>query len=309
MKGLKLSEQFFEEELYPLLKESKEELLYHGAFGLVGPGSECLGFDDETSWDHDFTPLCCIWVRREDMDAYGSRFRELLGRLPKEYRGFPLMPSGGLTSGRRGVLELERFYYSFLGCEGIPQSLADWSRIPEAFLATAVNGAVFLDLEGSFTRMRESLLAYYPQDIWLHRMAYCCTKIAQAGQYNYPRCIKRGEWTAASLAKGEFLEYAIRLLYLLNRKYCPFYKWMHRGLGELPLFGHEGQRRSNELVREADGHAAAEKIEDWCESLFFAMDQVLNLSPGSGFFLEYAQELQGRIENEAYRKRGAWAES
>ena len=308
VKGLKLSENFFWEELHPLLRQSKEELLFHAAFGLVGPGSECLGFDDIYSRDHDFTPLCCIWVRKAEMEPYGYEIRELLAKLPKSYEGLPVLQAEELTPGRRGILELESFYDSFLGCQGLPESLSDWNRIPEAFLATAVNGKVFLDLEGSFTKMRNALLAYYPYDVWMHRMAYCCTKIAQAGQYNYPRCVERGEWTAAALAKGEFLEYAIRLLYLLNRKYGPFYKWMHRGLEELPLLGLEGQRWADAIVKETDAHAAARKIEDMCDFLFSGMEQILKVSRRSGFFLEYAQELQNRIENEAYRKRGAWAE-
>ncbi len=308
VKGLELAERFFWEELYPLLQQSKEELLFHAAFGLAGPGSECLGFDDMYSRDHDFTPMCCIWIRKSEMESYGRDMKELLVKLPKFYEGLPVLQAEELAPGRRGVLELESFYYSFLGCQGTPRSLTDWNRIPESFLATAVNGKVFLDREGSFTEIRNFLLGYYPYDIWMHRMAYCCMKIAQAGQYNYPRCVNRGEWTAAALAKGEFLEYAIRLLYLLNRKYCPFYKWMHRGLAELSLLGPEGQRWSDLIVKEADAHEAARKIEDMCDFLFSGMEEVLHISKGSGFFLEYAQELQNRIENEAYRKRGVWSE-
>ncbi len=307
-KGLELAERFFWEELHPLLQQSENDLLSQGAFGLAGPGSECLGFDDAYSRDHDFTPVCCIWIPKRKMDPYGHEIQRLLRKLPGTYEGIPVPPMEELTPGRKGVLELESFYYSFLGCQGLPESLGDWNRIPEAFLATAVNGKVFLDLEGSFTKVRESLLAYYPYDIWMHRIAYCCTKIAQAGQYNYPRCVKRGEWTAAALAKSEFLEYAIRLLYLLNRRYCPFYKWMHRGLGELPFLGPEGQKWSDAIVKETDGYAVAGKMEEMCEFLFSGMEWVLKLSRGSGFFLEYAQELQNRIENEAYRSRGAWAE-
>lgn len=308
VKGLVLAERFFWEELHPLLQQPGEDLLSHAAFGVVGPGSECLGFDDEYSRDHDFTPMCCIWIQKAHMEAYGHKIQSLLAKLPRSYDGFPVLSTEGLTPGRRGILELESFYYNFLGCEGVPKGLADWNRIPEAFLATAVNGKVFLDLPGIFTEMREFLLAYYPPDIWLHRMAYCCTKIAQAGQYNYPRCVKRGEWTAAALAKSEFLEYAIRLLYLLNRKYCPFYKWMHRGLAELPLFGLAGQKWCDAVVGEADAYEAARKIEDMCDYLFSCMEQVLQISRESGFFLEYAQELQNRIEDDTYRKRGAWAE-
>lgn len=58
-------------------------------------------------------------------------------------------------------------------------------------------------------------------------------KAAQAGQYNYARAMKRGERVAAELALTEFIQEIMQLVYLLNKKYAPFYKWMHRGMKEL----------------------------------------------------------------------------
>ena len=64
--------------------------------------------------------------------------------------------------------------------------------------------------------------------------------MAQAGQYNYPRCVCRGEMVAASLALAEFMRHAMELVYLLNSRYAPFYKWMHRGLRELAVCSEVG---------------------------------------------------------------------
>ena len=58
-------------------------------------------------------------------------------------------------------------------------------------------------------------------------------KAAQAGQYNYARAMKRGERIAAEIALTEFIQEIMQLVYLLNRKYAPYYKWMHRGMQEL----------------------------------------------------------------------------
>lgn len=53
--------------------------------------------------------------------------------------------------------------------------------------------------------------------------------MAQAGQYNYGRCMKRGDSQAAYLACGEFIRTAMSAVYLLNEAYMPYYKWVFKG--------------------------------------------------------------------------------
>ena len=61
MKGLELSRSFYEGAGAPMLQERFPELLGRIAVGLAGEGSECFGFDDELSADHDFEPAFCLW--------------------------------------------------------------------------------------------------------------------------------------------------------------------------------------------------------------------------------------------------------
>ena len=61
MKGLELSQAFFEEHGRPMLETQFPELLPFLAAGLFGSGSECFGYDDVTSQDHDFEPGFCFW--------------------------------------------------------------------------------------------------------------------------------------------------------------------------------------------------------------------------------------------------------
>ena len=62
MKGLELCEKYFREVGYPALKDCFPELLPEITVGLVGQGSECLGFDDAYSRDHDWGPSFAMWL-------------------------------------------------------------------------------------------------------------------------------------------------------------------------------------------------------------------------------------------------------
>jgi hypothetical protein len=59
----------------------------------------------------------------------------------------------------------------------------------------------------------------------------------QSGQYNFLRSLRRKEYIAAHHALSLFIRDSISLIFLLNRRYKPFYKWMHRGLIDLPILG------------------------------------------------------------------------
>ncbi len=123
------------------------------------------------------------------------------------------------SAGRVGVARIGDFYARFTGCRGIPESEAAWLRIPEHALAAATSGEVFDDPLGEFTRVREALLPCYPEDVRLKKLAARLFAMAQAGQYNYPRTVKRGDAVAASLALAEFTKAALSALHLLNRRY------------------------------------------------------------------------------------------
>lgn len=61
--------------------------------------------------------------------------------------------------------------------------------------------------------------------------------MSQAGQYNLPRSLKRGETVATELALAEFVRHGMGMIYLLNHRYAPFYKWLHRGLENMEILG------------------------------------------------------------------------
>lgn len=68
---------------------------------------------------------------------------------------------------------------------------------PDSCLAAATNGEVFRDDLGEFSRIRQSFLDM-PQDVRLKKLAGHLIMAAQAGQYNFKRCISHGETGGAN---------------------------------------------------------------------------------------------------------------
>ncbi len=228
MKGMELSERYFDEYGKTLINDELGKYKGYIAAGLAGEGSECLGFDDELSRDHDFGPGFCIWVPEDIYRQHGEEMQRAYDSLPTGYMGCRRLETA-MGAGRVGVMPVEFFYRKYTGLDHAPETNMEWFRIPESFLATAVNGKVFCDNFGAFTKWRDVLRSFYPEDVLKKKLAARCAVIAQSGQYNYPRCMKRGDSQAAYLACGEFIRKAMSALYLLNGMYMPYYKWMFRG--------------------------------------------------------------------------------
>lgn len=234
MKGLELSRRYYETYGREMLAQFPE-LEKEYAVGLVGRGSECFGFDDEISKDHDYGPSFCIWLRREVYEKYGAKVQKAYEDMPAEFSGVPGRVMEETGQGRVGALCLEDFYYGLLGTEHVPQTNLEWLRLQDEHLSTATNGEVFEDRSGVFSRMREGLLSYYPEDVRIKKITARMARMSRAGQYNYMRAMRRGERVAAELFLHEFIRESMQLVYLLNRRYAPFDKWIHKGMKELPV--------------------------------------------------------------------------
>lgn len=240
MKGLELSRQYFEACGRPMLKALEEkfpELSGQFAAGLVGHGSECLGFDDALSSDHDFGPAFCVWLPESLYQKYGQECQKYYDALPQSFAGCEARKVTRFGEGRVGVLCLEDFYYGLIGLDHVPQNNMEWMRVPEERLLLATNGAVFLDDRGQFLDIRKGLLQFYPEDVLLKKLAARTAAMAQSGQYNYSRLSSRGEWTGAFLALEDFIKNTCSAVHLLNRRYTPYYKWMHRSLRDMACLG------------------------------------------------------------------------
>ena len=235
MNGLELSERFYLECGKPMLEEQFSDLLPHLAVGLFGSGSECFGFDDELSRDHDFEPGFMLLLPGEETVDRREAFRleRAYAKLPKEFLGFPRSAVAPVGGARHGVIRTAEFFTDKVGSPDGVLTVRQWLTVPEHALAEAVNGRMFFDGSGEVTRIRASL-SRYPEDIRRKKLAGNLLLMAQAGQYNYLRCLKHGETGAAQLAAAEFVKAAMHAAFLLNGTYEPYYKWSFRAMRALP---------------------------------------------------------------------------
>lgn len=238
MKGIEISEQYYLTYGKNMIETLFPEYVSKIAVGLVGQGSECFGYDDLISRDHDFGPSFCMWLTDEDYEIIGEQLNEAYLNLPKDFLGLSSRNETLHGKNRVGVLRISDFYKEFIGNKNGNLSLLDYLYIPSSSLATITNGKVFYDPLGKFSEIRHNLLKGYPKDIKYKKIAARLSYMAQSGQYNYARCMLRHDIVAANQALSIFINNTIELIYLFNDTYCPYYKWAFKGLSHLKILNH-----------------------------------------------------------------------
>ncbi len=232
------NKRFYEEHVAGMIHARFGKYEDRIAAGIAGEGSDCFGYDDEISRDHDFGTGVCLWLTDEDMMLFGYNlsiaYNELVDSVERSYYTERLRE-------RRGVMTIHDFYSNILRTECdtdhcvMPEET--WNALDHSCLKTATNGVVFRDDLGKFTAFRNLLLRYYPDRIWRIRIAEQLHRYASALQVNYSRCMARGDIVAAELCRSQGLGAAMELFFLLKREYPPYYKWTWRAMKELDTAG------------------------------------------------------------------------
>ena len=300
MKGLELSRKYYEEYGRDMIETHFPHLADRICVGLVGEGSECLGYDDEISTDHDFEPAFCLFVTKEDEKNFGFELERAYSKLPKQFMGYERQKLSAAGGKRHGVIIIDEFYKKFLGAANAPDTIERWLYTPSQSLLNASNGEIFRDDLGLFSAVRNEIKKGYPRDIQLKKIASHTIFMAQSGLYNYPRLIKRGETGAAQLAVFEFVKNAISVIYLLNNRYEPFYKWAYRGMRELEILGNlcSPLAALTELGNSADEAAAkAETIEEIAQLLITEYRKIGISNSASNELEAHAYAIIKGIEN------------
>jgi hypothetical protein len=296
MKGIDLCEAYYRAYGERMIKTKFPAFMHKVAVGLVGEGSECFGFDDEISRDHDWGPGFCIWLDSDDYNEIGPAMQTEYERLPKEFENFERISSAWGKS-RVGVFEIGAFYQRFIGLTCAPDDNLRWFYMAEPNLAACTNGKVFYDPLGKFSKIREKLLQFFPEDVRLAKIASRCATAAQAGQYNFRRMARRHQPFVAQYAATKFSAEIISLVFLLNRRFCPFYKWSHRAMLSLPVMGGSIYSRIDDLAMEPDIGKKIDLVEEISSEVIMALHRQ-NLSDlTSDFLLDHANAVGKKISD------------
>lgn len=234
MKGLEIAEKYYLEFGEKMINTEFSDIKDKIAVGLSGSGSECFGFDDDISKDHDFEAGFCIFIPDESIIDRKTAFllERAYAKLPKEFMGIKkslISPVGG---SRHGVIRISDFFTEKTGTPDANLTVSQWLLTSENSLLEATNGKIFFDGLGLMTSLRNSV-SYLPDDIRLKKLSGNLLIMAQAGQYNYNRCLSHKETGASQLAVFEFVKATINVIFLLNKRYVPYYKWCFKALRSL----------------------------------------------------------------------------
>lgn len=256
-----MSRAFWNDLGKPLLAGAYSAYQGRIAAGLVGYGSECFGFDDEFSRDHDFAPRFCLWLTDEDYDAIGEQLQADYDALSRDFTvdeqgkphfaghgsadsnalaasQSPLTPRAQGEFRRDGVFRIGDFFERITLFREAPaqNDYASWLSLDDATLATATNGQVFADPLGVFSKTRQGF-KFMPEDVRLSLISRRLGMMAQAGQYNLPRMLQRDDGAAAMLSIHEFVNATASLVFLINEPvsvgYLPYYKWQFAAMRKL----------------------------------------------------------------------------
>lgn len=302
VKGMDLARDFYERFGKPMIHEVFPEYESHIAVGKVGAGSECFGYDDYFSQDHDFGPGFSMWLADSDFEAIGEKLNQEYQKIYKEYvtqgykESFPSLLSVESKAqdmsavSRTGVRKIGDFYEEYTGYREGPDTEGEWLIAEESGLAAAVNGEVFRDDSEAFTKTRTKLKNYYPERVRLLKIAQNTTMLGQAAQYNLPRSIDRGDFVAATLEREKAVRCTLNLIYLLNRTFAPHDKWMWRGIQNLPLLSEVGSILEEiVLLSIKDKKELTERFEKLCYAILEEIKAQGIVSGQSNFLPDYAE--------------------
>jgi hypothetical protein len=247
--GLELNHNFYHNIVKGLIADNFPGLQYSAS--LIGYGSDVLGYDNPISMDHNWGPRMQIFLRDEDYEEYKGKIDELLKwKLPLTYRDFPtnftdprfdrtqaMAPTD--TYPVRHLIEistLEQYIKARLPVNNLAViSTEEWLQFTDQQLLELTSGEVFHDGLNTLILLRERL-KFYPNDIWLLRIAALWEGISQREAF-VGRCGEFNDLLNQKLLTAHIVSLLIKICFYIEKKYIPYSKWFGTGFQRLDCAG------------------------------------------------------------------------
>lgn len=208
IKGLELSESFFNENKALLFKKIPSNAIEYITIGLFGFGSECYGVDDEISEDHDFDQGFIILVEDSVPLTDFLKIKQAYDCLPKLYKRFCL-----LNQTKHGVHYMKE-YLNYLGVNDI-KNISDESK------ALLLNGKLFYQgFASTFSNLRYDIRKNSNYD-FLIDLSLKALEINKYIPYNLKRSLDRGDLYTFKSLKNNLVNHLIEFYYIYHKMYLP----------------------------------------------------------------------------------------
>ena len=242
--GLKLCELFYRKEVRSILSKEFPNLRYSA--GVLGWGSEVLGFDDPMSRDHHWGPRVLLFLNRHDYPKFKNRISQSLSNnLPYEFMGYSTNFSKPEPNGVRHAVPIKRgpvnhmvniftvkFFEARLGFDPSKKiGVTDWLSVPQQRLLELVSGEVYHDGLGQLRKIRAKL-KFYPKDVWLYLLAAQWTKISHEEAF-VGRAGDIGDELGSQVVAARIVREIMKLTFLMEKQYAPYSKWLGTAFGRL----------------------------------------------------------------------------
>ena len=296
IKGLDLCRGFFFDAAKPVLDEHFPSLTYSA--GLIGYGSDVLGYDDEVSRDHMWGPRFYLFLELADIGRKDEIFDALARELPYEYKGYsvnfsipdpndngvqhPQFISSGRVNPLIFVQTFDEFLEEQLGTNDIEHLTAtDWLVFSEHRLLSLTAGELFHD--GLGLKKRLEPIRYYPEDVRRYRIAANWDIIASEQAF-VKRCADVGDDIGSVIVAARIAERLMRLCFLYKKRYAPYSKWFGTAFAHLDV--------SDDLRKALHRVLHAQSIEEREKQLVRAQALVAALHNGSGITAPVEYEIE-----------------
>jgi alkylhydroperoxidase family enzyme len=200
------------------------------AAGLLGWGSDVLGYDTERSRDHGWGPRMVVLVDADEVERVRSKVE---AGLPDDYRGHAVRFGWDSLEPRHHVTvttvgDWLNGQLGFDARQGI--EVEDWLITPQQQLLGVVAGRVYAD-DGRLAAVREAL-AWYPDQVWRWLLMCQWLRIAQEEAFAQ-RTHEVGDELGSRVVTARLVRDIMRLALLQSRTYAPYTKWLGTAFARL----------------------------------------------------------------------------